>query len=134
MPSPARSTKSCPKRTAPCRRTSWVWYLGQWIEQANLAVIALVVKDANEEYAPTLEHVTRLGAGLAEAREGLLGAFEGWPLAEKASSAIDKAKRYVSEAPPLDDASQEVLDVADDYQEALHELTGVVEEVEKALG
>lgn len=109
------------------------WHVGAWIQQANLAVIALFLKDAAPDRAETLEELEGLKASLAESRAGVEGVLEGAPLPEAAAEPCARIVEIVREAPAVDDASQEVLDVADDIQEALADLTEVVEKLEKAL-
>ena len=106
------------------------WYLGAWIQLANLGVIVLILKDAQADHAPIDERIASLKDDLGEAMANLAGTVDGAPLPEATAAAAKKATDVVRAAPPLDDPDQEVLDVADDYQEALHELTEVVEKIE----
>lgn len=108
------------------------WYLSAWIQAANQGVIALLLLEEAPEGAVE-EAVAALQEALAGAAEGLRAIVEEAPLPEKVASQAEKLLSVVQAAPPLNDPSQERLDVADDYQEALSALTEGVERLEGAL-
>ena len=110
------------------------WYLGAWIEYANLAVTALVLRDMEPEYAPINTHLDELTTDLSDAAEGLQAVAESEGLEAAVAEPLGKVVAYVSAAPALKDPEQEILDVADDYQEALFELGAAVESSQSALG
>ncbi|MBN2798174.1 MAG: hypothetical protein JXX28_03435 [Deltaproteobacteria bacterium] len=109
------------------------WYLSVWVQAANQGVIALFLLDAAEDGAPITEERDAIQAVLQGASEDLAQTLDGAPLPPEALKAALQALEAIRKAPPLDDGEQELLDVADDYQEALHEITEVVERLEELL-
>jgi hypothetical protein len=110
------------------------WYLGSWIENANLAAIALLLKDAEEDNTHIAEHLGTLQTELSEAAQGFEDTVAGVGLGAEYTETLAGVLKHIQEAPPLNDPEQEALDIADDYQEVLYELGVEVEKLEKSLG
>ncbi len=110
------------------------WYLSGWIQYANMAVIAMFLKEAAPDNAAVAANLDELAGDLKDAREQFEQVLPDIPLPAEALPLVEKCAELVGATPPVNDPSQELLDVADDYQEALYELPEVVEMLEQALG
>lgn len=110
------------------------WYLSAWIQYANMAVISMFLKDAAPDNATVAANLDELAGDLEEARQQFEAVLPDIPLPADALPHVKKCAELVQGTPPVNDPSQDLLDVADDFQEALYDLPGAVEELEKALG
>lgn len=109
------------------------WYVGDWALLANLGLLTLMLLEADARFSGTLRQRDDLKERLAEADGEVRAALTNAPVSPQAEAQLTRILTILDRTPPLDDASQENLDLADDYQEALHELSSSVEKLEAAL-
>ena len=107
------------------------WYLGSWILTANLGLISLVLKNQREDDPRVGQHMASLQEQLDATRDELEGALS--IFTDRAERAVNKIIAKAGAVPPLADPSQEPLDVADDFQEALYDLNEAVETIQSKL-
>ena len=109
------------------------WFLGAFVENANLAAFALMLKDEDAGSETVQAHLSEVGSELTGAAEGFLAAAAIEGLEDSIRTLVDDAAKQIENAPSVDDADQEPLDIADDFQEVLYELGMAVEKMDGAL-
>lgn len=106
------------------------WYLGSFVEHANLAAFALMLKDIGEE-VPAINAILRdVSTELKSASRGFQESLQSGGNPDPMVSDLTQAGQQMSKAPPLADDKEEPLDIADDVQEILYELGLIVERLE----
>ena len=110
------------------------WYLGAFVENANLAAFALMLKDEDPDNEVVHGHLADVGEELSQAASGFAGLMEAGGTEESIQGFLEGALKQIQGAPAIDDAEQEPLDIADDFQEVLYELGVAVEKLDGALG
>jgi len=110
------------------------WFLGAYVENANLAAFALMLKDEDADNESVTGHLVEVGEELAEASAGFVSAVAAVSAEETVQKILEAAAKQIQDAPSLNDNAQEPLDIADDFQEVLFELGVAVEKLDGALG
>ena len=109
------------------------WFLGAYVENANLAAFALMLKDEDDENEMVQSHLADVGAELHSASEGFAAAAAAEGLDEQVRALFEDAANQIQGGPSVNDSEQEALDIADDFQEVLYELGVAVEKLDGVL-
>jgi hypothetical protein len=119
--------------SAPMSGYSLGWFLGAFVENANLAAFALMMQDESPEHPMLDETLQAMSDELSEAVAGFRQALDAEGLEEPLRQALTGALSHLENAPSVHDDAQAPLDIADDFQEVLFELGVAVETLEGLL-
>lgn len=109
------------------------WFLGAFIENANLAAFALMLKDVDEDNQVIANHLAEVSEDLKTASDGFLSMLGGEGMDASVAALLNEMSLHIEKTPETNDGSQEPLDIADDFQEILFELGVAVEKLEGLL-